>query len=88
MPNARKHRSVKISECGAPEQDPARPDPGLYIVATPIGNARDITLRALDVLAQADIVVCEDSRVTGRLLQMHNISAKLLSYHDHNALQS
>ncbi len=83
-PNARKHRSVKINECGAREQGPARPDPGLYIVATPIGNARDITLRALDVLAQADIVACEDSRVTGRLLQMHNISAKLLSYHDHN----
>ena len=67
------------------EQDPPRPDPGLYIVATPIGNARDITLRALDVLAQADVVACEDSRITGRLLQMHGISAELLSYHDHNA---
>ena len=58
---------------------------GLYVVATPIGNARDITLRALDLLAAADIIACEDTRTTGKLLAIHGISAKLTAYHDHNA---
>ena len=61
------------------------PEPGLYLVATPIGNARDITLRALDLLASVDMVACEDTRTTGRLLSMHGISATLTAYHDHNA---
>ena len=61
------------------------PEPGLYLVATPIGNARDITLRALDLLASVDIVACEDTRTTGRLLSIHGISATLTAYHDHNA---
>ena len=59
-------------------------DPGLYIVATPIGNLRDITLRAIDTLAQADEVLAEDTRVARRLLDAHNIRAKLSPYHDHN----
>ncbi len=59
--------------------------PGLYIVATPIGNRRDITLRALDVLRAADIVLAEDTRVTGKLLAEFGIEAKLSAYHDHNA---
>ena len=50
---------------------------GLYIVATPIGNARDITLRALDVLARADVIACEDSRVSGRFLSRYGIKARL-----------
>lgn len=58
---------------------------GLYIVATPIGNLRDITLRALEVLAAADLVACEDSRVTRKLLNAHGLSAKLTAYHEHNA---
>lgn len=58
---------------------------GLYLVATPIGNARDITLRALDLLAGAHVVACEDTRTTGKLLSIHGISAKLTAYHDHNA---
>jgi len=58
---------------------------GLYVVATPIGNAADISLRALDVLAHADRVICEDTRVTGKLLKMHGIAAHLTAYHDHNA---
>ncbi len=59
--------------------------PGLHLVATPIGNLRDITLRALDTLAQADIVACEDTRVTGRLLAHFGIEARLRAYNDHNA---
>ena len=62
-----------------------KPGPGLYIVATPIGNARDITLRALDVLRGASVVLCEDTRVTGKLFSYHQISNSLLAYHEHNA---
>ena len=60
-------------------------EPGLYIVATPIGNLRDITLRALDVLMAADLVLAEDTRHTQKLLSHFNISARLMSYYDHNA---
>jgi 16S rRNA (cytidine1402-2'-O)-methyltransferase len=56
----------------------------LYIVATPIGNLGDITQRALDVLAAADMVLCEDTRVTGKLLVHFGIKARTVAYHDHN----
>jgi 16S rRNA (cytidine1402-2'-O)-methyltransferase len=59
--------------------------PGLYVVATPIGNARDITLRALDVLKAADLVLCEDTRVTSKLCAIHDIRTTLRPYHEHNA---
>jgi 16S rRNA (cytidine1402-2'-O)-methyltransferase len=59
--------------------------PGLYIVATPIGNARDITLRALDLLHSADLIACEDTRVSAKLMAIHGIDTKLTAYHDHNA---
>lgn len=62
-----------------------KPDPGLYLVSTPIGNARDITLRALDVLKMADAVACEDTRTTAKLMTIHGVHASLLPYHDHNA---
>lgn len=58
---------------------------GLYIVATPIGNLADISLRALDVLDAADLVVCEDTRVSGKLLSWYGIRAELTPYNDHNA---
>ncbi len=80
------------SPAGQPRPD-ARPSkrpagdgvPGLHLVATPIGNARDITLRALDVLGTADAIACEDTRVTGKLLAIHGLSNRLIAYHDHNA---
>jgi 16S rRNA (cytidine1402-2'-O)-methyltransferase len=61
--------------------------PGLYLVATPIGNLGDITLRALAVLHGADRIFCEDTRVTGKLLARYGISTSLGTYHDHNAEQ-
>lgn len=61
--------------------------PGLYVVATPIGNLRDVTLRALDVLKTADAVLCEDTRITARLFAAYGIKRPLLPYHDHNARQ-
>jgi 16S rRNA (cytidine1402-2'-O)-methyltransferase len=59
--------------------------PGLHIVATPIGNLSDITLRALATLAAADLIACEDTRVTRKLLDRYAISSPLTPYHDHNA---
>ena len=61
--------------------------PGLYFVSTPIGSARDITLRALDILANADVLAAEDTRTLKKLLEIHGIQLKnrsLISYHDHN----
>jgi 16S rRNA (cytidine1402-2'-O)-methyltransferase len=64
----------------------ARPlSAGLYLVATPIGNLGDVTLRALETLAAADLVACEDTRVTARLLERYGIRTALTPYHDHNA---
>ncbi len=64
----------------------ARPlDPALYLVATPIGNLADITLRGLETLAAADIVACEDTRVTRVLLSRYGIASRPVAYHEHNA---
>ena len=56
----------------------------LYVVATPLGNLRDITLRALDVLASVDVIAAEDTRVTSKLLARHRIATRMLSLHAHN----
>src|ERR1700693_1027937 len=59
--------------------------PGLHVVATPIGNLRDITLRALEVLAAADLIAREDTRVSAKLMHHYAIVTPLSPYHDHNA---
>ncbi|HWU26367.1 MAG TPA: 16S rRNA (cytidine(1402)-2'-O)-methyltransferase [Rhizomicrobium sp.] len=59
--------------------------PGLYVAATPIGNARDITLRALAALKACDAIAAEDTRVTAKLLAIHGVSKPLFAYNDHNA---
>ena len=75
-----------MTENEAPSRSLSRPlAPALYLVATPIGNARDIGLRALDILSSADVIACEDTRVTGKLLSLHDISTPMMQYHDHNA---
>lgn len=61
-----------------------RPAPGLHVVATPIGNLGDITLRALETLAGADVIACEDTRMTRRLTDRYGIDVQLIPYHDHN----
>jgi 16S rRNA (cytidine1402-2'-O)-methyltransferase len=68
-----------------PRSKPGQPAAGLYLVATPIGNLRDITLRALDVLGAADLIACEDTRVTARLMARYGIDVPRLPYHEHNA---
>lgn len=73
---------------GGPDgSKPAGLAPGLHLVATPIGNLKDITLRALEALAQADVLVCEDTRVTRKLLAAQGIERPLLAYHEHNAAE-
>src|SRR6187455_1862918 len=62
--------------------------PGLYLVATPIGNLGDVTLRALVTLAGADVIACEDTRVTRKLTERYGITTPLTAYHEHNAAEA
>ena len=71
----------RVSDAGRPEPLP----PGLYIVATPIGNLGDVTRRSAEVLARCDAVACEDTRVTGKLLRHLGLSKPLWRYDDHSA---
>lgn len=67
-----------------------RIDPGLHVVATPIGNARDVTLRGLDVLRGADVIAAEDTRTARRLMDLHGVALggrPLIAYHDHNGAE-
>ncbi|TIM76817.1 MAG: 16S rRNA (cytidine(1402)-2'-O)-methyltransferase [Mesorhizobium sp.] len=78
--------SAKRSYVIGQTEIPARPlEPALYLVATPIGNLADITLRALETLAAADIVACEDTRVSRVLLDRYGIRRRTSAYHEHNA---
>ena len=65
-----------------------KPAPGLYLVATPIGNLGDISLRALELLAGADVIACEDTRITRRLTERYGIATALTPYHEHNAAEA
>ncbi|MEK9843757.1 MULTISPECIES: 16S rRNA (cytidine(1402)-2'-O)-methyltransferase [Thalassospira] len=58
---------------------------GLYLVATPIGNLGDITFRALEILKRADVILCEDTRTSGKLLSRYGVKTKRIAYHEHNA---
>ncbi|MFT8737388.1 MAG: 16S rRNA (cytidine(1402)-2'-O)-methyltransferase [Zymomonas mobilis] len=69
----------------AQDIQPDKLQPGLYIVATPIGNLSDLSLRAADILKRADLIAVEDSRVTAKLLQHMGIKRPMIAYHDHNA---
>lgn len=64
--------------------EPTRLEPALYVVATPLGNLRDITLRALDVLKSVDVVAAEDTRLTRRLLSHYQIRTRMIALHQHN----
>lgn len=79
--NGKLRRSPATGKSGPAQDLP----PGLYVTATPIGNAADITLRALKVLGSCDLIAAEDTRVTAKLLAIHGIVKPLTAYNDHNA---
>src|SRR3984893_8885752 len=88
MPTGQEDRPQRTYALGGHPVDAGRIAPGLHIVATPIGNLGDVTLRALATLAAADVIACEDTRVTRRLLDRYAIATPLTPYHDHNAAQA
>jgi 16S rRNA (cytidine1402-2'-O)-methyltransferase len=77
-------RSRLYSPFGAAIEAP-KAESGLYLVATPIGNLGDVSLRALELLAGADVIACEDTRVTRKLTERYGIKTPLTPYHEHNA---
>ena len=84
MAGMRDNRVRSYVLAGRPVEPPGLA-PALHLVATPIGNLRDITIRALETLAAADVIACEDTRVTRKLLDHYGIATALTPYHEHNA---
>ena len=87
MASEGKTKPRRYAPFGTP-MEAAKVPPGLYLVATPIGNLGDITLRALETLAGADIIACEDTRVTRKLTGRFGITTPLTAYHEHNAAEA
>src|SRR3954463_10889531 len=82
---AKESKSARRYAAGGAPIEAAKPPGGLYLVATPIGNLGDISLRALEVLAGCDVIACEDTRVTRKVTGRYGIATPLTAYHEHNA---
>lgn len=86
-PPSQQHSATRRYLIGEAQFEAETLAPGLYVVATPIGNLRDITIRALATLAAADAILCEDTRTTVKLLNHYGIRTRLEPYHEHNAVR-